>query len=96
MGINPNYVLDEMKVYEINSLMKYNYYSFKDGWEQARFIAYVVAQVNSTKHIEMNELLPFAWDESEKAFNNTELTQNEIEFLKKNAMKPKNKNIEKR
>lgn len=96
MGLNPEYVLDEMKVYEINSLMKYNYYAYKDNWEQARFIAYVVAQVNSTKHIDMQELLPFAWDETEKAFNNTELTQNEIEFLKKNAQKPKNKNIEKR
>ena len=96
MGISPEYVLDQMKVYEINALMKYNYYSYKDNWEQARFIAYVTAQVNSTKHIDMNELLPFAWDESEKLFNDTDLTQNEIDFLKKNAMKPKNKNIETR
>ena len=94
MHYPPEYVLDRMEWYEINSAMKYQYYSFKDGWEQARLIAYMVAQVNSKRTLKMDEILPFPWEKEDEEEHITSITKEEIEQLKKEAeayMKNKNK-----
>jgi hypothetical protein len=39
----PDYVLDKMEMYEIKAVMDYEYYAHKDGWEQARLVAYLIA-----------------------------------------------------
>ena len=95
MHYPPEYVLDKMEWYEINSAMKYQHYSVKDGWEQARLIAYMVAQVNSKRTLKMDEILPLPWEkEDEETEHITTITKEEIEQLKKEAeafMKNKNK-----
>ena len=42
--------------------MKYNYYAHKDSWEQTRLLAYITAQVNSTKKIKLSDILDFYWE----------------------------------
>lgn len=42
--------------------MEYEYYAHKDGWEQARLVAYLIAQTNSTKQLKVTDILKFAWD----------------------------------
>lgn len=96
MHYPPDYVLDTMEWYEINAAMKYQYYSIKDGWEQARLIAYMVAQVNSKRTLKMDEILPLPWEKEEPK---TSITKEEIEKLKSEAqqfLKSKNNQIEKR
>lgn len=96
MGLNPQYVLDEMKIYEINALMKFQHYAFKDGWEQARFIAYVTAQVNSTQTLSPSDILPFSWEQEDEN-TDPELTDTEKMMLKKFASNyNKTSKIEKR
>jgi hypothetical protein len=35
---------------------------YQRSWEQARFIAYVIAQVNSKKKIAPSDIMKFSWD----------------------------------
>ena len=37
----------------------------KTEWEQTRFLAYITAQVNSTKKLNLTDILSFAWDKKE-------------------------------
>lgn len=97
-GFSPKYVLDEIETYELNAALKYSYYAVKDGWEQARLVAYIVAQSNSTKRLKMQDIMEFYW-EKEYNVEDTKITKEDIERLKKQAqqyLKSKNNNIEKR
>lgn len=68
--------------------MKYQYYSYKDGWEQARLIAYMVAQVNSKRTLKMDDILSFPWEKDEAEPEHiTSITKEEIEQLKAEAQK---------
>lgn len=99
MGYAPDYVLDNMEWYEINAAMKYNYYSCKSGWEQARLIAYMVAQVNSKRTLKMEDIVKFPWEEDDDEPVKTTITKEEIEQLQREAekyLKAQNKQIEKR
>lgn len=99
MGLSPDYVLDKIEWYEINALMKYQYYAIKDNWEQARLIAFLIAQTNSKKKLKLQDIVPFAWDEDEENEDNKPITKSEIERLKaraQNYLYSKNKSIEKR
>lgn len=68
-NIAPDYVLDSMQMYEARALMKYDYYSSKDSWEQSRLVAYVMAQVNSTKRLKPTDILQFEWDKQNNEAN---------------------------
>lgn len=65
-GIDPGYVLDRMEFYEIEALIENLWMKSKESWEQARLQAYITAQVNSTKKIEMSDLLTFPWEKDVK------------------------------
>lgn len=78
----PQYVLDEMEMYEIRALMDFEYYSHKDEWEQTRMIAYMIAQTNSTKRLKMQDICKFYWEEEE---HDTSITKQDIERLNKMA-----------
>lgn len=99
MGLPPEYVLDKIEWYEINALMQYQYYSLKDNWEQARLIAFMIAQTNSKRKLKLQDIVPFVWDEDEENEDNKPITKSEIERLKaraQNYLYSKNKSIEKR
>lgn len=51
-----------MEFFEIRALMKHQHFAHKDSWEQARLIAYVVAQVNSKKKLKMSDIMDFPWE----------------------------------
>ena len=66
MGINPEYVLDRMEMYEVNALIKNQYRRHKDDWEQARLIAYIIAQCNSKKRMKLTDIVQFPWEKTVK------------------------------
>lgn len=80
----PSYVLDQMQWYEINAALKYAYYSYKDNWEQARLIAYMIAQTNSKKKLSFEDIVKFNW-ETEDETTETSITKQDIERLDKAA-----------
>lgn len=53
-------------MYEIRSVMDYEYYANKDSWEQTRLIAYLIAQVNSKKQLKQSDIMQFYWEEEVK------------------------------
>jgi hypothetical protein len=75
-----------MEMYEIRALLDYEYYSHKDEWEQARLVTYVIAQTNSTKKLNIQELYPFYW-EKETENEDTTISREDIERLKNKAKK---------
>lgn len=82
--MSPTYVLDEMEMYEIKALFNYEYYSHKDEWEQARMIAYVIAQTNSTKKLSYQDITQFYWEKDEEK-QDTSISRQDIERLREKA-----------
>lgn len=56
-----------MEPYEIIPLIENISIKNKESWEQARFVAYIIAQVNSTKKIKITDILSFPWEKSESS-----------------------------
>ena len=63
-GLDPGYVLDRIQTYEIETLIENIWMRSKESWEQSRLQAYMTAQVNSTKKIEMSEFMTFPWEKA--------------------------------
>lgn len=84
LKLPPEYVMDKMEFFEIRSLMKYQHYAYKDGWEQARMISYLIAQVNSKKRLKPEDILNLFW-EKEEAVKNQEVSNEEVARLRAKA-----------
>lgn len=81
-GISPDYVLDRMQSYEIIALMNYGYFANQESWEQARLIAYLIAQTNSTKKLKTTDIIAFPWDKNNESGEEIkEITKEDIERL---------------
>lgn len=79
-GVQPDYVLDRMKFYEIEALIENLWMKNKESWEQTRVQAYITAQTQSTKKIDMNDMMSFPW---EKKMEKVEDTPEDIEMMRK-------------
>lgn len=64
-GISADYFLDKMQPYEINTVLKGLELKSRENWEQARLIAFVTAQCNSTKKITPQDIIKFPWEKEE-------------------------------
>lgn len=86
-------------MYELNAAIKYSYYAEQSNWEQARLIAYVVAQTQSTKRINIEDIMKFPWEEDKKEKEDTSISKEQIAALKAQAqmyLQSENKVIERR
>lgn len=81
-GLSPSYVLDEMQWYEVNGLMKYEYYAKKDEWEETRLLSYIIAQVNSRKKLKIDDIMSFHWENDQ---DKTVTSKEEFERLRNKA-----------
>ena len=79
-GVQPDYVLDRMNFYEIEALLDNLWMKNKESWEQTRVRAYITAQTQSTKKIDMNDMMSFPW---EKKVEKVEDTPEDIEMMRK-------------
>jgi hypothetical protein len=84
-GINPDYFMDQMQVYELYPLLNNIFNKNKESWEQTRLIAYLIAQTNSTKHLKPSDILKFGWDCNETEEKETSISNEEITRLKNKA-----------
>ena len=73
-----------MEFYEIRAIMKYQHYAHKDEWEQARFISYLIAQVNSKNKLKLKDIIEFEWDKDIDEMSNS-VSNEEIAKLRKEA-----------
>lgn len=70
-------------MYEVRAAMKYQHFAFMNSWEQARFIAFLIAQCNSTKQLKPSDIMKFQWDKEEA--ESTAISNEDIRRLKEKA-----------
>lgn len=70
-----------MEFYEIETLIANRWMKDVESWEQARTVAYITAQCQSTKQIDPKKILPFPWDKVKT--EKVEDTQEERESVRK-------------
>lgn len=83
-GISPDYFLDKMQWYEVETCIYGLEKKHKTSWEQCRFLSYIIAQVNNTKKLKPTDILTFNWDKVEED-KNTAISNEDIERLKNKA-----------
>lgn len=71
-------------MYELSTLLKNIFRKNKENWEQARLVAYVIAQSNSTKQLKPTDIIKFSW-EKEEADEETSITKEDITRLREKA-----------
>ena len=72
-----------MQMYELEPLINNLHKKDRNSWEQARMIAYVIAQCNSTKKLKPTDIMQFTWD-SDTA-GETSISNEDIKRLKEKA-----------
>lgn len=77
--------MDEMEMYEVRAVMDYEYLAHKDSWEQARLVAYLVAQSNSSKQLKATDIAKFYWEKEEASSDTTALSNTDKQRLKEMA-----------
>ena len=82
-GIAPDYFLDSMQMYEVKAVLENLQYKNKTSWEQARMIAYVIAQCNSTKKLKPTDIMQFSWDDD--TTGETSISNEDIKRLREKA-----------
>lgn len=71
-------------MYEVRAIMNHQHYAHKDDWEQARLVAYIVAQCNSTKKLKLQDISRFYWEEPE-ADEDTYMSTSDLQRLRDKA-----------
>lgn len=56
--------MDRMTFPEIECLIENLWMKNKESWEQTRMIGYITAQVQSTKPLEIKQIMTFPWEAS--------------------------------
>ena len=51
-------------MYELEVILDNLQLRHKQNWEQTRLLAYVIAQSNSTKKINITDVVKFSWDDT--------------------------------
>ncbi len=77
--------MDNCSIWELDEIVNNIPYLDRTQWETSRLNAYVVAQVNSRKHISQQDICKFKWEEEDtvsKEEHNYEITNDDIERLK--------------
>lgn len=94
-GVDPEYFMDRMQLYEIRSLVKFSYHRHKDDYEIGRLIAYVTAQVNSKKRLKMKDICEFPWEREDFGISAKQHIQNQKNDVIRmtNAMKMMQQNL---
>lgn len=81
-GLQPDYVLDKMQMYELEPLLTNLHKRNKESWEQTRQITYVIAQTNSSKKLKPTDIMKFVWDDED---SDTSISNEDIKRLKDKA-----------
>lgn len=82
-GLDPEYVLDKMQMYELEPLISNLHKKDRNSWEQARMVAYVIAQCNSTKKLKPTDIMQFSWDDD--TTGETSISNEDIKRLREKA-----------
>lgn len=80
MGLPPEYVLDNMQMYEIGGFLDYRHLRHKEEWEQTRWFGTLYANYHSKSRVYPERLIKFPWDSEHE--EKSELTKKQREDMK--------------
>ena len=69
-------------MYELEPLISNIHKRNKESWEQTRLLAYIIAQVNSTKKLKPTDIISFSWDNDT---SDTAISNEDVQRLKNKA-----------
>ena len=72
-----------MQMYELQPIISNIHKRNKEHWEQTRLLAYITAQVNSTKKLKPSDIITFSWDNT--TTGNTTISNEDVQRLKNKA-----------
>lgn len=78
------YFMSDLQDFEVELLYENLKYADRPSWEQTRLISFILAQVNSKKHLEMTDIMSFPWDDNYEE-KNTEMTNEDRDRLREKA-----------
>ena len=76
-------------MYEIQPLINNIYKNNRENWERTRLLAYIIAQINSSKRLNPSDIISFNWDVDD-TISNTTISNEDIQRLKEKAKQYKN------
>lgn len=83
--ISISYFFDDCSFWELSDIVENLVYLDRNLWESQRLNAYITAQVNSTKKLQMKDICSFQWETKDEEKSDTSISDDEIKRLKENA-----------
>ena len=78
------YFMSDLQNFEVELLYENLKYADRPSWEQNRLLAFILAQVNSKKKLEMTDIMSFPWDENYEE-KNIEMSNEDRDRLREKA-----------
>ena len=75
--------MDDLQSWEVYDLYNSLQYADSAQWEQTRWLMYVMAQINSKKHLNLTDILKFPWDDADT--KKTTISDDDIKRLRERA-----------
>lgn len=66
-------------------MIEYGYLKCKEYWEQARLVAYVTAQCQSTKKLKITDIIDFPWEQKQKTQKEVQIDKERVKQIKRLA-----------
>lgn len=80
--------MDEMKEYEVRTILDNLQYVDRPAWEQTRLNVYARAQMNTKKKLKVSDIMTFPWESNNNHEEHIiEISNEDIERLKEKAKK---------
>ena len=86
-GVSPEYFLDRMTLAEAECYMEGYERRERKSWERTRRIAHAVFQSQSTKELDLEDVMRFPWDTEDEDTEEHDSSPESIEALRQRAMK---------
>ena len=78
------YFMSDLQDFEVELLYENLKYADRPSWEQTRLLAFILAQVNSKKRLEMTDIMSFPWEENYEE-KNIEMSNEDRDKLRAKA-----------
>lgn len=78
------YFMSALQNFEVELLYENLKYTDRPSWEQTRLLAFILAQVNSKKRLEMTDIMSFPWEENYEE-KNIEMSNEDRDKLRAKA-----------
>ena len=78
------YFMSDLQDFEVELLYENLKYADRPSWEQTRLLAFILAQVNSKKNLEMTDIMSFPWEENYEE-KNIEMSNEDRDKLRAKA-----------